>query len=203
MSEKLKISLPIIVEGRYDKATLSGFLDANVITTGGFGIFNNKEKQKLISKLGKNGIIVLTDSDGGGKQIRAFLSSILPKDKIYHLYIPEIEGKEKRKSHASAAGLLGVEGMKKEVILKLLSPFSNDNLPQKSDKMITKVDFFNDKLTGYPDSKKRREELCKQIDLPHDMTPNALLSALNLLYGYEEYKALLENSDCEKAQNGE
>ena len=95
--EKVKISLPIIVEGRYDKSALSGFVDATIITTGGFSIFNDKEKQALIRRIAKNGIIVLTDSDGGGKQIRKFLASILPTDKIHNLYIPKIEGKESRK----------------------------------------------------------------------------------------------------------
>lgn len=191
MSEKMKIALPIIVEGRYDKSTLLSIIDATVITTGGFSIFNNKEKQQLLKKLGKDGIIVLTDSDGGGKQIRSFLSGIIPKDKIYHIYIPEIEGKEKRKAHASAAGFLGVEGMKKDVILKILAPFENREKPQKSGKMITKVDFFEDKLTGFPGSAERRVELCVRLGLPKDMTPNALLEALNLLYSYEEYKEIL------------
>lgn len=191
MTEKLKIALPIIVEGRYDKATLSGYVDANIITTDGFSVFNNKEKQRLIRRLCERGVILLTDSDGGGRQIRSFLSGILPKDKIYHLYIPEIEGKERRKAHASAAGLLGVEGMKKEVILGLLEPFANGEIQQKSEKMITKVDFFEDKLTGAPNSAARRAEICKALDLPHDMTPNALLAALNMLLGYEKYKELI------------
>ncbi len=188
MTEKLKIALPIIVEGRYDKSTLASFIDATIITTGGFSIFNNKEKQALIKRLGEGGIIVLTDSDGGGKQIRALLSSLLPKDKIFHLYIPQIEGKEKRKAHASKAGFLGVEGMKKDVILKLLAPFENAEKPQKTQKMITKVDFFEDKLTGCEGSAERRADLCKELNLPIDMTPNALLEALNLLYGYDDYK---------------
>ena len=192
MEEKLKISLPIIVEGRYDKATLSGYIDANIITTDGFSVFNNKEKQRLIRRLCQGGVILLTDSDGGGKQIRAFLSGLLPKDKIYHLYIPEIEGKEKRKAHASAAGLLGVEGMKKDVILRLLEPFAGGEILKKSDKMITKVDFFEDKLTGAPNSSARRERLCRALDLPHDMTPNALVAALNMLLGYEGYKDMID-----------
>jgi ribonuclease M5 len=191
MTKNLKIALPIIVEGRYDKATLSGYVDANIITTDGFSVFNNKEKQRLIRRLCENGVILLTDSDGGGRQIRSFLSGILQKDKIYHLYIPEIEGKERRKAHASAAGLLGVEGMKKEVILGLLEPFANGEIQRKSDKMITKVDFFEDKLTGSPNSAARRAEICKALDLPHNMTPNALLAALNMLLGYEKYKELI------------
>ena len=190
--EKIKISLPIIVEGRYDKSTLSGFVDATVITTGGFSIFNNKEKQALIRRIGSKGIIILTDSDGGGKQIRKFLSGILPKEKIHHLYIPQIEGKESRKRKPSASGNLGVEGMEKDVLIRLLTPFVDGEKVQKGGKMITKVDFFADKLTGCEGAVENRRKICEVCDLPQDMTPNALLEALNLLYGYDEYKRLVE-----------
>ena len=191
--EKLKINLPIIVEGRYDKSALSGFIDATIITTGGFSIFNNKEKQALIRRIGKDGIIVLTDSDGGGKQIRKFLQGIIPPENIHNLYIPKIEGKEKRKSKPSAAGTLGVEGMEKDVILRLLKPFSEDKNTEKSGKMITKVDFFADKLTGCDNAAANRARLCEACELPSDMTPNALLEAMNLLYGYDEYKAMVSD----------
>ena len=157
--EKIKVSLPIIVEGRYDKSTLSGFLDATIITTGGFSIFNNKEKQELIRRIAKDGIIILTDSDGGGKQIRKFLAGMLPSDKIHNLYIPKIAGKESRKRKASKSGNLGVEGMDKEVLLRLLSPFTDSNISIKEHKMITKVDFFEDKLTGFENSSERRRAL--------------------------------------------
>jgi ribonuclease M5 len=190
--EKVKINLPIIVEGRYDKSALSGFLDATIITTGGFSIFNNKEKQTLIRRIAGDGIIILTDSDGGGKQIRKFLQGILPSDKIHNLYIPKIKGKESRKRKASAEGNLGVEGMEKETILRLLSPFTDGTESKKDVKMLTKVDFFTDKLTGYPNSSQRRAELCRECNLPEDMTPNALLEAMNLLYGYDEYKRIVE-----------
>ncbi len=190
--ERLKISLPIIVEGRYDKSTLSGFLDANIITTGGFSIFNNKEKQSLIRRLGQNGIIILTDSDGGGKQIRKFLQGILPEGKIHNLYIPKVEGKESRKRRASKAGTLGVEGMEKDVILRLLEPFADGKNAVNSGKMITKVDFFTDKLTGCEGASENRARLCRECNLPEDMTTNALLEAMNLLYGYEEYKKIVE-----------
>ena len=190
--EKIKVSLPIIVEGRYDKSSLSGFLDANIITTGGFSIFNNKEKQSLIRRLGQNGIIILTDSDGGGKQIRKFLQGILPEGKIHNLYIPKVEGKESRKRKASKAGTLGVEGMEKDVILRLLEPFADGKNAVNSGKMITKVDFFTDKLTGCEGASENRARLCKECNLPEDMPPNALLEAMNLLYGYEEYKKLIE-----------
>ncbi len=193
--ERIKISLPIIVEGRYDKSTLSGFVDATIITTGGFSIFNNKEKQALIKRIANDGIIVLTDSDGGGKQIRKFLAGILPSDKIHNLYIPKIEGKESRKRKPSASGNLGVEGMEKDILLRLLEPFKSGVKTQKERKMITKVDFFEDKLTGHENSSERRRALSALCELPDDMTPNALLEAMNLLYGYEEYKKLVSELD--------
>ena len=193
--ERLKISLPIIVEGRYDKSTLSGFLDANIITTGGFSIFNNKEKQSLIRRLGQNGIIILTDSDGGGKQIRKFLQGILPEGKIHNIYIPKVEGKESRKRKASKAGTLGVEGMEKDVILRLLEPFADGKNAANSGKMITKVDFFTDKLTGCDGASENRARLCRECNLPEDMTPNALLEAMNLLYGYDEYKRIMKRKE--------
>lgn len=198
MNEKIKISLPIIVEGKYDKIKLDSIFDATVIVTGGFAVFNNKDKQMLIKRLCRDGAIVLTDSDGGGKQIRAFLKGALPKEKIHNLYIPKIEGKERRKDHASKAGLLGVEGMEKEELIKILSPFISDKEPIKPAKMITKVDFFQDKLTGFENSSSRRAELCKLAELPDDLTPNALLEALNLLYGYDGYKALVEKMDLKE-----
>lgn len=191
--EKVKISLPIIVEGRYDKSTLSGFLDATIITTGGFSIFNNKEKQALLRRIAENGVIVLTDSDGGGKQIRKFLAGILPPDKIHNLYIPKIEGKESRKRKPSKSGTLGVEGMEKKVILRLLEPFIDGKIAEKSGRMITKVDFFTDKLTGCDGASENRAKLCRECGLPEDMTPNALLEAMNLIYGYEEYKKIISD----------
>lgn len=190
--EKLKISLPIIVEGRYDKSALMGFLDATVITTGGFSIFNNKEKQELIKRIGKNGIIILTDSDGGGKQIRRFLMGILPEGEIHNLYIPKVAGKESRKRKASKAGTLGVEGMEKETILRLLAPFTDGERVQQSKREITKADFFADGLTGRDNSSERRRRLCDECNLPDDMTPNALLEAMNLLYGYHEYRKIVD-----------
>ncbi len=196
---KKRIELPIIVEGKYDKNTLSQIFDCTVVTTGGFGIFNANEKQALLRRICASGAILLTDSDGGGKQIRSFLNSILPKDKIHNLYIPKIEGKERRKSAPSKAGTLGVEGMSREVLERIFAPFTFDgeaaNFEQKPAKMITKVDFFEHKLTGYPNSAERRRMLCALAELPDDMTPNALLEALNLLYGYDGFIELLEKTE--------
>ena len=195
MIEKKKIALPIIVEGRYDKNTIMQIFDATVITTGGFSLFNSKEKQKLIRKLAeRGGVIVLTDSDGGGRQIRSFLSSILPREKIFHLYIPEIKGKERRKSSPSKAGLLGVEGMEREVLIKTLSPFidtvERDAFSEK--RPVTKLDLFEDGMSGGDGASLLRDKLCLMLDLPHGMSANALLAAINLLYSFEEYKACVE-----------
>lgn len=196
MQEKIKIRFPIIAEGKYDKNTLMQIFDCTVITTDGFAIFNKKEKQALLRRLGKGGVIVLTDSDGGGRQIRSFLSSIIQDGQIYNAYIPKIKGKEKRKREPSKSGFLGVEGMDKEVLIRALSPFTEvkEGLDeaQKCKKMITKVDFFEDKLTGADNSSLRRASLCRLAELPEDMSSNALLEAMNLLYGYEGYKELIE-----------
>ena len=197
MNEKIKLTLPVVVEGKYDKIKLDSIFDATVIVTGGFSVFNNKEKQQLLRRICGGGVIVLTDSDGGGKQIRSFLQGIIPKDKIHNLYIPKIEGKERRKVHQSKAGLLGVEGIEKDVLLKIFSPFISGEKSEKNSKMITKVDFFQDKLTGFENSSERRAKLSRIADLPADLTANALLEALNLLYGYDGYKALLEKLDTQ------
>ena len=196
MNERIKITLPIIVEGRYDKSTLTSIFDATVITTNGFGIFNSKEKKTLLKKLGERGIILLTDSDAGGRQIRSYLSGILPKDKIFHLYIPEVKGKEKRKKSPSKAGLLGVEGMSREVLEKVFAPFiskgaCDENKRVLSGKMLTKLDFFNDGLSGGEDSSEKRAALARSLGFPSDMSANALIEAINLTVGYEGYRRIL------------
>ena len=189
----LKIKEAIVVEGRYDKNSLSQVVDTLILETAGFGIFKKPAQMALLRKAAQvRGLIVLTDSDGGGKQIRKFLSGILPKEKIHHLYIPQIEGKESRKRKPSASGNLGVEGMEKDVLIRLLTPFVDGEMAQKGGKMITKVDFFADKLTGCEGAFENRRKICEVCDLPQDMTTNALLEALNLLYGYDEYKRLVE-----------
>ena len=195
--EKKKIALPIVVEGRYDKTTLASMFDCTVISVGGFGVFNSKEKQALLKRLCADGAIILTDSDGGGVQIRSFLSGILPKDKIYHAYIPKLEGKERRKTKSGKAGLLGVEGMSRETLERVLAPFIEDGgrvefLEKKGAKMLTKVDFFEHGLTGADGSADRRDRLSDLAGLPRGMTPNALLEAMNLLYSYDGAIALIE-----------
>ena len=198
MSERIKLRLPIIVEGRYDKAALAGYIDGVIITTGGFSLFNNKEKQTLIRRIASEGIIILTDSDGGGRQIRSFLSGIIPKDTIHHAFIPQIEGKEKRKAHPSRSGVLGVEGMSREILVRVLRPFLSDNQSICPDgfcveecKRITMADMFSDGLCGCEGAAQKRALLCALCDLPTDMSAKALLEAMNLIYGYDQYKSLL------------
>lgn len=199
MSEKIKIRLPIIVEGRYDKSTLASIFDATVITTGGFGIFNSKEKRALIKKLAeRGGVILLTDSDAGGRQIRSYLSGILPKDKIFHIYIPEVKGKESRKKSPSKSGLIGVEGMTRGVLESVLRPFACDeacgaNADFCELKRVTKLDFYNDGLSGSPDSQNKRRLLAARLGLPSDMSANSLIEAINIAYGYDEYRKCCED----------
>ena len=194
MAERLKIPYPIIVEGKYDKNKLSQILDATIITTGGFSVFNSKEKLRFFKKLAeRGGVILLTDSDAGGDQIRRFLSGALPKERIFNLYIPRIEGKEKRKTKMSKSGVLGVEGMSREVIERLFAPFVksggvSNNDKSKTSKMITKVDFFEDGLSGGASSAEKRAILAQHFELPETLTATALLEALNLLVGYDDYK---------------
>lgn len=186
MREKLRVSLPVIVEGKYDKNTLSQVLDATILTTGGFSVFNSKEKQALLRRLCKDGAIVLTDSDGGGRQIRAFLSSILPKEAIHPLYIPEIKGKERRKSAPSKSGTLGVEGMDADLLYDLFLPLS-DGVPREKGEPITKTDFYFLGLTGKDNASERRDALAVSLSLPRGMGAGPLLAAVNLLYSREAF----------------
>ena len=186
-----RIKLPIVVEGRYDKSAVLSMFSATVITTEGFGIFNSKEKQALIRKISGGGIIILTDSDAGGKQIRSFISSIVPKEKIYQLYIPRIEGKERRKKQAGREGVLGVEGVGGDVLRSVLDPFTSDEALMRGAE-ITPTDMFNLGLSGGAGSSERRDELCAALSLPRGMNAKALLSALNIVSTREEIEKLLK-----------
>lgn len=193
MTEKLKINYPIIVEGKYDRLRILSVAEANVITTDGFGIFKKNEKLSLLCALAERSpIIVLTDSDGAGKLIRSHISSAIPKDRLIQLYIPQIVGKEKRKSEPSAEGTLGVEGIDRDIIHNILLPYSDEGAYKRAlEHPLTKADFYLDGLSGREDSAERRDALCEKIGLPRRMTPNALLAALKLIYTYEEYLSLV------------
>ena len=189
----MKIKYPIIVEGKYDKIKITSLFEATVITTDGFGIFNKKEKLSLIRSLAEKGkIILLTDSDGGGHLIRSHIKTAVSPDKIINLYTPKVEGKEKRKTEASKEGILGVEGTEKDILIKLLSPFCEENGGRSVDKTpITKADLYASGLSGRADSKEKRANLLTRLGLPHDMTSNAMLSAINILYSKDEFEKLL------------
>ena len=194
---KPKIKLPILVEGKYDKAKIKSIFDATVITTDGFGVFNSKEKQSLIRTISANGLIILTDSDGAGGVIRSFIKGILPPEKLFNLYAPRMEGKEKRKEKPSAEGYLGVEGIEKEILVKVLSPFIKseqkaEETPEKCKELITKSRFYLDGLTGSSNSSARRNMLAKHYNLPEGMSSGALIEALNIISNLNEYESALK-----------
>ncbi len=192
--EKIKIELPIIVEGKYDKIKILSIADACVIATEGFGVFKNSERLALIKRLAKQSrIIVLTDSDSAGKVIRSHITSAIPKDRLIQLYTPQVKGKERRKTEASAEGYLGVEGIEADLLRELLLPFAVDNFdPSKAREEITKADMYEAGLTGSVDSSERRDNLALSLGLPRGMTPNALLAALNVLMDKEKFSELVK-----------
>lgn len=191
----VKIKEAIVVEGRYDRNTLSQIVDATIFETNGFGIFKNKEQMALLRTVAqKRGLIVLTDSDGAGFVIRNHLKSAIPGAYLKHAYIPDIAGKEKRKAAPGKEGKLGVEGMRPEVILEALRACGAtfDNETQDSPRTaITKQDFVELGLSGGTDSSVKRLCVQKAMNLPEHMSANALLQALNLLMTADELRNLV------------
>lgn len=163
---KLKIKMPVIVEGKYDKIRLLSYIDGTVITTNGFRIFNDGEKRKYLKRICEGGVIIVTDSDGAGALIRGRLNGILPQDKIYNVYIPQIKGKEKRKKEKSAEGYLGVEGMDGDIIVRLLSPYAGNGIERKC--TLTRADLYKSGLSGAENSAALRKRLCKLAGLPEN-----------------------------------
>ena len=188
----VKIREAIVVEGRYDKNTLSQIVDAPIFQTDGFGIFRDREKMRLLRTTAeKLGLIVFTDSDGAGFVIRSHIKSAIPEKYLKHAYIPDIPGKEKRKAAPGKEGKLGVEGMKPEIILEALrragATFDDGQAPAAGG--ITKQNMMELGLSGGPDSSAKRKKLIKALDFPEHLSANALLQALNLLYSLDELKA--------------
>ncbi len=193
----IKIKEAVIVEGKYDKIRLSNFIDGLIVTTDGFGVFKNKEKQLLIRRLADTrGILILTDSDGAGFVIRNFLKGIVPANKIHNAYIPDILGKEKRKDKPSKEGKLGVEGISDDILKKAIAASgiecetTEGFVREKKD--ITKADFFEYGLTGTYNSNENRHRLKKCLSLPENMTANALLDVLNCIMTYDEFTKLCD-----------
>ena len=187
----VKIKEAIVVEGRYDKNTLSQIVDAPIFQTNGFGIMNDKAQLALLRQVAHvRGLIVFTDSDGAGFVIRNYLKSAIAPQYLKHAYIPDIPGKERRKSAPGKEGKLGVEGMTPQVILECLRR-AGGTIAGESDKVpaepVTKADFVRMGLSGGTNSRERRLALLKELDLPEHMSSNALLQAINVLYTREEF----------------
>lgn len=188
---KLKIGMPVIVEGKYDRLRVLSVADATVIATDGFGIFKKSETKTLIKKLsGQCGIIVLTDSDSAGNMIRAYVKNIAAGAEIYNVYVPQIKGKERRKRAPSKEGYLGVEGMDGETIISALKPFSNGGAVPKM--TLKKADFYALGLSGKDDSSKKRDDLASLLGLPRGLSASALIEAINLTVSKEEFDAAIK-----------
>lgn len=190
--DKLKLNEVVLVEGKYDKIKLDSLIDATILTTDGFGIFKEKEKVALLRRLAaERGLIVVTDSDGAGLVIRNYITSILPKSQVKHLYIPQIQGKESRKASPSKEGTLGVEGMEADLLRKLFAPTAVGCRLHEGEKL-TKYDLYADGFSGGEGSEGRRKALLEALELPSGLSANALLEAINLLGGKELYEKAVE-----------
>lgn len=190
--DKLKLRQAIVVEGKYDQNTLRQLVDTAIFTTNGFTGMKDPALLRLLQKAAQTtGLVILTDSDGAGFLIRNTLKSALPETGVLHAYIPDLPGKEKRKAAPGKEGLLGVEGMTPEILLKALrdagAEFADGSTPPPAREPITKQDLFALGLSGGPESAKKRAALLKALSLPAHMSANALLQALNVLFSREEF----------------
>lgn len=186
-----KIKEAVIVEGVYDKIKLSNFLDGIIFVTGGFSIISNKKKLETIKTLAeKTGIVILTDSDSAGFKIRNHIKQSLPKELVKHAYIPDIPGKEKRKTKPGKEGLLGVEGISQDIIINALKKagceINGQTEPEKQSDPITKADLFSLGLSGDENSVKKRQTLANALGMPSKISSNMLLSFLNRIMTRDE-----------------
>ena len=198
-----RIREAIVVEGRYDKNTLSQVVDAVILETSGFGVFRDGEKLTLLRRLARErGLIIFTDPDGAGFVIRNFLKGAIPPEQVKHAYIPDIYGKERRKRTPGKEGKLGVEGVSPGVLLRALeqagATFLDGDAPAPAAGDLTAADLFALGLTGRPDSAARRQALLKKLGFPEHMNTKALLTVLNALYTADEAAALaLETAETQ------
>ena len=199
----VRIKQAIVVEGRYDKNTLSQIVDAPILETSGFGIMKDKQQLKLLRRVAESrGLIIFTDSDGAGFVIRNYLKGAIDSKYLLHAYIPDIPGKERRKAAPGKEGKLGVEGMTPQVILEALRKAGATVVGEekvRSTGNITKQDMMELGLSGGQGSSELRKQLLKRLDLPEHMSANALLQAVNLLYTLDELRTIVsqlgENHD--------
>ena len=191
--DKVKLRQAVVVEGKYDRNTLLQLVDTAVFATNGFADMKDPALLRLLRHAAQTtGLIILADSDGAGFLIRNTLKGMLPKEGVLHAYIPDIPGKERRKAAPGKEGLLGVEGMKPEIILQALRDAGGefeDSCERPAREPVTKQDFFALGLSGKPDSAARRAALLKELELPAHMSANALLQAVNTLFSREEFLA--------------
>jgi len=195
----IKIREAIVVEGRYDKNTLSQIVDAPILETAGFGIMKDKQQLALLRKVAAiHGLIVFTDSDGAGFVIRNYLKSAIPPEQLKHAYIPDIAGKERRKSVPGKEGKLGVEGMSPEIILEALRRAGATIVGESTSRTvgnITKQDLMELGLSGGVNSAQKRQDLLRKLDLPEHTSANALLQAINLLMDVDELREIIGAND--------
>ena len=191
----IRIKEAIVVEGRYDKNALSQVVDAVILETSGFSVFKDSEKLTLLRRVAKKqGLIVLTDSDGAGFVIRNYIKGAIPPEQVKHAYIPDIYGKERRKRTPGREGKLGVEGMRPDVLLQSLlragATAEGEESPAPRGEL-TPADLFTLGLTGREDSASRRAALLRRLELPEHLSAKALLTMLNALYAPDELKSIL------------
>lgn len=186
--EKIKIDKVIVVEGKYDKIKLSSLLDAYILTTDGFGIFQNDEKKALFRRLAdERGLIVASDADGAGLVIRNYFNSIIPKNKLFHVYIPAVCGKEKRKTSPSKEGTLGVEGMEASLLRERFLPYATE-VSRPDCEEITLMTLYDDGFRGKDGSDEKRKAFLQAAKLPTNLSAKALVGAVNLLGGKDFYE---------------
>ncbi len=190
----IKTNRVVVVEGKYDKIRLSSVIDAVIIETDGFGVFNDKEKQQMIRTLAvKKGLLILTDSDAAGFKIRSYIGGLVPPETVKHAYIPDILGKEKRKSSPSKEGKIGVEGISQIVLITALRQAGIlYEETEEIERKITKTDFYEDGISGKSHSKSMRLALTKRLSLPSRLSANALLQIINAFMTFDEYKDTVE-----------
>lgn len=190
----IKINEAVIVEGKYDKIKLSNILDALIIETNGFGIYKDKERRDFIRRLAKErGLIILTDSDHSGFQIRNFIVNCAKGGSVKHLYIPDVYGKERRKEQPSKEGKLGVEGISDDILIKLFSDNGVEYENSQPRELITNYDLFAAGISGTPQAGKKKKKLLKQLNLPEFLSTNSLLDCLNSMMSKSEFEALLKS----------
>ena len=195
-----KIKEAIVVEGTYDKIRLSQIVDTLIIKTDGFSVYKNKQLMAMIKRIAKEqGIVIFTDSDSAGFQIRSFIKQNIPREYVKHAYIPDIKGKERRKREPGKEGLIGVEGVDNKVLIDALKKagceFFGENTSRRNSSEITKVHMFKLGFSGGAESKAKRERLLKMLKLPMKMSSNMLLEVLNELFTYDEFCEFLQKHD--------